>query len=398
VLSFGGKMDVSLFQMMAFVFAGCFVALVTGSLRLAYDDIRDREQRLRFVAAAMPEILFTANAVGHMESLSERFTEYTRKTLADVGLWGWLELLHTEEKEETLVAWKQAVQDKAEFRSTSRLLCHDGYRWFQCRAIPMHDKQQHVIRWFGVCADIDEHKQMEDTLEARTRALSRSNEELERFAFAASHDLQEPLRMVGVFSDLLIRKYPLEDSDSAYLVEQVRVGVQTMRELIDASLEYSVLVSEGIGERTMVNLDEPLSEALAALKETIDQARAAVICEAMPPVPADSRMMTRVFQNLISNAIKFRGAQAPVVKISAVSDGDFWTIAVKDHGIGMPEASHEIIFRAFRRLHWKADYPGSGLGLATVKRIVELHQGQIRVESSPGNGSTFFVTLPAALP
>ncbi len=394
-MTFSGKQDVSVFQVLAFVFAGCFVALVTGSLRQANDDIRDREAQLRFVAAAMPEILFTANAAGHIESLSERFTEYSGKKLADLGLWGWMELLPEEEKENTLGAWKDAVSRKVEFRSTCRLRCKEGYRWFQCRAIPMNDRQQQVVRWFGVCADIDDLKRLEDVLEAQTKALSRSNRELERFAFASSHDLQEPLRMVGAFSDLLVRKYPLQDGDIHYLVGQVRQGVQRMWELIDASLEYSRLVSEGLGELAAVTLDQPLSEALGALKQMMHESGTTVICEALPVAMVDARMMARVFQNLISNAIKFRGAQPPVVRIAAAVSSGTCTISVKDNGIGVRADSQEIIFEAFRRLHRKAEYPGSGLGLATVKRIIELHNGHIWVESLPGEGSTFFFTVPA---
>ncbi len=395
VLSFS-KQDISPLQILSYVFAGCFVALVTGSLRLANDDIRDREAQLRFVAAAMPEILFTADSDGHIESLSERFREYTGKTLQDLGAWGWLELLHGDEKESTLANWKLAVRSKIEFRSTARLRCKEGYRWFQCRAIPMHDQRQHVIRWFGVCADIDELKRLEDVLEEQARALIQSNEELERFAFASSHDLQEPLRMVGAFSDLLVRKYPLEDSEAAYLIGQVRQGVQRMRELIDASLEYSRLVSEGVGERNTVSLEAPLAEALGLLQPMIEASGAQVIHDPLPNVQADARTVARVFQSLISNAIKFRGAEPPVVRISAVSDANVCTVEVKDNGIGIAEDSQQTVFHAFRRLHRRTEYPGSGLGLATVKRIVELHGGRAWVESAPGQGSTFFFTLPAA--
>ncbi len=395
VLSFS-KQDVSVLQILSYVFAGCFVALVTGSLRQANDDIRDREAQLRFVAAAMPEILFTANSAGHMESLSERFGEYTGKTLKDLGPWGWMELISDGEKEETLANWKLAVSRQSEFRCTARLRCKNGYRWFQCRAIPMRDQQRQVVRWFGVCADIDDLMRLEGVLEEQTNALIRSNEELERFAFASSHDLQEPLRMVGAFSDLLVRKYPAQDGDANYLIGQIRLGVQRMREMIDASLEYSRLVSEGVGERVAISLDQPLAEAVGALKQMIEESGAALVCEPLPMVMADGRTMARVLQNLISNAIKFRGPQAPVIRISAATEAGVCTVSVKDNGIGMDEKSQKIIFHAFRRVHRKDEYPGSGLGLATVKRIVELHEGRIWVESSPGGGSTFFFTLPAA--
>ena len=389
-LSFGGKQSFQILQMLAFVLAGSFIGLLTGSLRKAHDNVQDREGQLRVVAEAMPEILFTANSAGHIETLSDRFREFTGKTLKDVGPWGWIELLHPDEKEATLTEWKKATNSQAEFRATSRLRCKDGtFRWFQSRAIAMQDRNRRVIRWLGVCADIDDQKQLEG-------ALSRSNEELERFAFAASHDLQEPLRMVGAFSDLLVRKDRTEDAESTYLVRQIQIGVQRMRELIDASLEYSRMVSEGVGERVPGSLEKPLEEALWSLQQVVEESGAEIIREPLPEALADQRMVARVFQNLISNAIKFRSEARPVVRISAVRDGSQCTVQVADNGIGMPASAEKTIFHAFRRLHRKSEYAGSGLGLATVKRIIELHHGRIWVESAPGEGSKFFFTLPVS--
>lgn len=395
-MSFAGKQPRSLYQVVAFAFVGSIAALLTGSLRIANDAIQDREGQLESMAAAMPEILFTADSSGRVEMLSERFYEYAGKKLSDLSSFGWMDLVHSEERDLALDAWSISVRDKTEFRSTCRLRRRDGtYCWFQCRAVPMQDKQQRVLRWFGVCADIDDRKHLEDALASQTRALTQSNQDLQRFAFAASHDLQEPLRMIGIFSDLLIRSRP-PSAESDYFVAQIQGGVKRMQDLIEAALEYSRITSREAETPTVIGLEEPLSNAMWNLQAAIQESGAEMKFAQLPQVIADPQMISRVFQNLISNAIKFRSQERPVIRISAEKNGDMCVVAVSDNGIGMSMDYAQYVFEAFRQLHPKSEYPGSGLGLAGVKRIIELHRGRVWVESTPGTGSTFFFTLPSA--
>lgn len=260
----------------------------------------------------------------------------------------------------------------------------------------MPDKRQRIVRWFGICADIDEHKLLEDALAEQSQALAQSNDDLQSFAFAASHDLQEPLKTIGIFSELLIRDHAA-GGDSAYLIDQIKRGLQRMRDLVNASLEYSRIGACNAEIQTIIRLEEPLSDALWSLKVAIEESAAQVSHDPLPEVLADSRMISRVFQNLIGNAIKFRRAsEQPVIRITASEEPGVCVVAVSDNGIGMPMDEAKTVFEAFRRLHSKERYPGAGLGLASVKRIIELHQGRIWVESTPGRGSTFFFTLPSA--
>jgi PAS domain S-box-containing protein len=395
-MTFGGIQPLGLYQLVVFVFAASVVALLSGSLRMANDAIRDREAQLEFMAAAMPEILFTTDSAGRIETLSDRFREYAGKDLSALSSLGWMDLLHPGDRDLTLSAWRTSIADQTEFRSTCRLADKDDiYRWFQCRAVPMLDRQRRVVRWFGVCADIDDRKRLEETLAERTQALTRSNEDLQRFASAASHDLQEPLRMIGVYSDLLLRNLP-SGTDSDYFADQIKTGVQRMQALIDSALEYARITTGKAETQKIVDLEAPLADALWSLQAAIQESGVEIDHGPLPEVLADSRMISRVFQNLIGNAIKFRGQDRPVVRISSKKEGGMCIVSVSDNGIGMPMAYAQSIFEAFRRLHPKNEYAGSGLGLASVKRIIELHHGRVWVESAQGSGSTFFFTLPGA--
>ncbi len=385
-LNYTGGTKTSLFQAGVFVFISSLIAILTGSLRMANDSLSDREAQLRFMAAAMPEILFTADAKGQIETLSDRFFEFAGKTRSQPGPLGWLDLIHSDEKAATLQAWTASIMQKADFRATCRLGQSNGtYRWFQCRAVPMRDKQQRVIRWVGVCADIHDHKLLEE-------ALARSNDDLQRFAFAASHDLQEPLKMISLFSELLIRNQA-QSKDTSYVVAQITRGVQRMQDLIQSTLEFSRIRAEDLEQLSVISLEQPLSDALWSLQSVIDESGAKILTGALPQVVGDSRMISRVFQNLIQNAIKFRGESPLVIEIASRIEENTCVVSVADNGIGLSMDYAEAVFEPFRRLHPKGGYPGSGLGLASVKKIIELHQGRVWLESQPGQGATFFFTL-----
>ena len=335
-LTFFGKTDGGLSQLTAFMIISAVIALLTGSLRIANDAVQDREDQLRFMAAAMPEILFTADATGRIDSLSEKFHQYTGKSLSQLSSLGWSDLVHADEKDLTIDAWKSAMAQRTEFRSTCRLLAKDGtYRWFQCRAVPMQDKRRGAVRWFGVCADIDDHKTLEDKLATQAETLARSNEDLQRFAYAASHDLQEPLRTIGIFSEMLIRKQP-EGEESSYLIAQIRRGVARMQDLIQSSLDFSRIGTKTAETEHSSSLEDSVSDALWSLKAAIEESGAQIVREPLPEVVGDQVMMSRVFQNLISNAIKFRSASPPVIRVTVTRAEETYVVAVADNGIGIP--------------------------------------------------------------
>ena len=202
--------------------------------------------------------------------------------------------------------------------------------------------------------------------------------------------------MVSLFSELLIRNQT-RNQESAYLVAQITRGVQRMQELIQSTLEFSRIRAEDMEPLSAMSLEDSLSDALWSLQAAIDGSDAKIISGALPDVMGDSRMISRVFQNLLQNAIKFRRKDQPlVINISARSDEQTCVVSVSDNGIGLSMDYAESVFEPFRRLHPKGGYPGSGLGLTSVKKVIELHQGRVWLESAPGQGSTFFFSLPLA--
>jgi PAS domain S-box-containing protein len=244
--------------------------------------------------------------------------------------------------------------------------------------------------------DITDRLKAETNLREYADNLKRSNEDLERFAYIASHDLQEPLRNVVSFAQLLSRRYtgkldPSADEYIGYVVD----GGKRMQALVQDLLEYSRVHTRGRAFET-VQCEEIVEKVIQNLHITIQETDAVIKSGPLPTVFADPTQLTLVFQNLIGNAIKFRRKDLqPHISISADKNNDWWTIAVKDNGIGIDSAFFDRIFVIFQRLHTRDKYPGTGVGLAIVKKIIERHGGRIWVESKLGKGSTFYFTLPS---
>ena len=225
--------------------------------------------------------------------------------------------------------------------------------------------------------------------------LERSNRELEQFAYIASHDLQEPLRMITSYLELLQRRYAGRlDEDADEFIGYAVDGAKRMRALVSSLLVYSRLDSASTTSRP-VDLSATLEQALQPLRLLIDDTDARVTHAELPIVIGDAAQLAQLFQNLVENAIKFRAAAPPEIHVSAARERGFWRVSVRDNGIGFDPAQAERIFGVFRRLHRYGQYPGTGIGLAICKRIVERHGGTISAASTPGAGATFTFTLPA---
>ncbi len=246
-------------------------------------------------------------------------------------------------------------------------------------------------------SDISAYRTAQEALAQRTEELARSNKELEQFAYVASHDLQEPLRMVASFTQLLARRYRGKlDADADEFIHYAVDGATRMQILINDLLSYS-----RIGSRNKpfepVNLNSVLQRALANLHVAIEESHAKIIHDELPDTQGDITQLTQLFQNLIGNAIKFRGELPPEIQVK-VSDADkYWRFEVRDNGIGIAPEFFERIFVIFQRLHNKEEYPGTGIGLSICKKIVERHGGQIEVQSERGQGTAFIFTLPKTL-
>ena len=258
------------------------------------------------------------------------------------------------------------------------------------------DEQGRVVTLSGIVADITDRKLAEQALIASTEELSRSNTELEQFAYVASHDLREPLRMVTSYTQLLKKRYAGQlDSDADDFIGFAVDGAARMESLIQDLLEYSRVGSRG-SEFSETDLEQTLMRSLKNLEVAVEEAAAEVTHDPMPSAVCDGSQVGLVFQNLIANSLKFRGEDHPKVHVGARLDDGEWVFSVSDNGLGIGPEYFERIFVIFQRLLPRDVYEGSGMGLAICRRIVERHGGRIWVESEPGSGATFYFTIPVA--
>jgi PAS domain S-box-containing protein len=346
-----------------------------------------------------------------------------------------LESVHPEDRDKVKDSINDALYKKMPFSIDHRIVSPDGsVRIVNEKAKVFFSDVGKPIRMLGTAQDITERKIMEDELKKhrdhleelvkehtvefenlnmqlkrelaeRKRAeekvqesleeLERSNTELEQFAYAASHDLQEPLRMVTSYAQLLEKRYKDKlDDDANDFINHAVGGAARMQKMIDGLLLYSRVQTRGKSFQP-TDCSSVVGQAISNLKIHIDETHAIIESDNLPTVNADEMQLVRLFQNLIDNALKFQGTEAIRLQISASKQGNKWMFSISDNGIGIDSGSKDRIFAIFQRLHGEKDYPGTGMGLAICKRIVERHGGKIWVDSDLGQGSTFYFTIPA---
>jgi PAS domain S-box-containing protein len=285
---------------------------------------------------------------------------------------------------------------------------HEGWRvrkdgtlfWGSVLITALHDEKGDVMGYAKVTRDLSERKIAEDTLKRKNRDLERINQELSSFAYIASHDLQEPLRKIQTFLSRIneLEKDNLSERSRDYFKRIENAG-QRMQQLIEDLLAYSRARPDE-SKMEKVDLNQIVKDAIRSLSQSIEEKQAEIDVEKLPVVSGIQFQLQQLFTNLLSNAIKFSRAGVPPkieVKVTEPADhaGDVYDIIVSDNGIGFEEEYKEKIFELFQRLHGRSEYSGTGIGLAIVKKIVENHHGSIRATSTPGEGSTFHVLLPA---
>jgi len=357
-------------------------------------DLGERQLRLALEAGSMGtwEWNFLTGEIKSSGNLEQQYG-------LESGIFGktveaFLKTVHPEDRRLVKQAATRAINRRAAYEAEFRINLPDGsVRWLLVRGQANYELTTEPVRMAGIAMDITERKRAEQAQAEHTDELARSNADLEQFAYVASHDLQEPLRMVTLYTQLLEKRFQGRlDTDADEYIRYIRDGVSRMQGLINDLLVYSrVGRSDQLFEPT--SCEEILSRVLANLRAAILATGAQVSYDPLPNLMADRFQLEQLLQNLLSNALKFHGEGSPRVHLSSRHHGSHWVFNVRDNGIGINPQFAERIFVIFQRLHSHETYPGTGIGLAICKKIVERHGGRIWVESVPGQGATFCFTL-----
>ncbi|QCS45042.1 PAS domain S-box protein [Natrinema versiforme] len=365
------------------------------SLRGAVQDIterKERERELQRVRERMEFALDATDAIVWDWNIDEDQTSFypSAESLygSTVETWDdFIGIVHPDDREMIEEKIRESL-DTGEPKYEEIRIDRDGEeRWIEAPGRPIQDEDG-LTRMVGVARDITDRKTFE-------QKLQESNERLEQFAYAASHDLQEPLRMVSSYLQLLEERYSDElDEDGREFIDFAVDGADRMREIIDGLLEYSRVETQG-DPFEPIDLEMVLDGVVDNLQLRIEEHDAEITSEDLPEVEGDASQLRQVFQNLLENAIEYRGDAPPQVHISAERAGKKWVVSVSDNGIGIDPDDQDRIFEIFQRLHSREEHDGTGIGLALCKRIVERHGGEIWIDSEPDDGTTFSVSLPA---
>ncbi|MBA3868958.1 MAG: PAS domain S-box protein [Anaerolineae bacterium] len=367
--------------------------------------LASQQKRLENVLANVPGIVWESiissdnqeQRIEFVNRYAERILGYTREEWLATPNFG-QKIIHPDDLESSQKEG-QEIFARGDLSAAIQFRCiaKDG------RIVPIEahysiltDDKGKVIGSCGLMMDISQRKSDENAIKQSALDLKRSNEQLEQFAYVASHDLQEPLRMITSYLQLLERRYKDKlDQDASEFISYAVDGATRMKALINDLLAYSRVKT---GEQDFARFDTKtaLNQAITNLQITIAETGAQVTVDSLPPILGNEAQFIQLFQNLLSNAIKFHGDEPPKIAVKAERSGSVWKFSVTDNGIGIEPQYVERIFIIFQRLHTKDVYPGTGIGLAICKKVVEHHGGRIWAESTPGTGTTFWFTIPAA--
>ncbi|MGZ7209288.1 MAG: PAS domain-containing sensor histidine kinase [Methanobacterium sp.] len=391
----------------------------------AEEKLIENKNKLETVIESMNDAVFISDTEGNFINFNEAFATYHKfknkeeayKALHEYP--DYVDVCFPDGTFAPLDMWAVPRALRGEIVSNAEYILRrkdTGEKWWGSYSFgPIRDNEGKIIGSVVVGRDItkikkaekelrDAHDTLEEQVKERTSELSeaimdleRSNTELQQFAYAASHDLQEPLRTIASFTQLLERRYKGKlDSDADEFMDYIVDAARRMQNQIKGLLRYSRVTSGG-EEFRLINTKEIVKETIDDFKLSIKENEAVITCDNLPDVCADERLLTQVFQNLIGNAIKYRKPEeSPLIHISARKDEEKseYVFSVSDNGIGIDSQYFDRIFMIFQRLHTREKYEGTGIGLAIVKKIIDRHGGHIWVESESGKGSTFYFTIP----
>jgi PAS domain S-box-containing protein len=354
-------------------------------------ELHESEEKYRDLVEDLPDVIFAVDQKGALTYLSPAVESLTGYSASELMGRTFADFLHPEDLAHAFETFQRTISGQASVDELRFFTKSGEMHWLRNSNKPIF-AEDGTVGVHGVFSDITERKQAEERLKETMADLERSNAELERFAYVASHDLQEPLRMVASYTQLLEKRYKDRlDADAHDFINYAVDGAKRMQNLINDLLAYSRIGTRGKPFEP-TDCEAVFKAAVANLDVAIKENKTKVTHDPLPTVVADEGQLVQVLQNLIGNAIRFRGKQPPRVHVSARPDKDKLVFSVKDNGIGIDPQYFDRIFIIFQRLH--SEVPGTGTGLAIAKRIVERHGGRIWIESQPGKGSTFLFTIP----
>jgi PAS domain S-box-containing protein len=352
-------------------------------------ELRKTENRYRMLAEAIPQLVWTHDRSRNILFVNRPFCSYTGMTAEEARNGKWRQAIHPDDLFRIDDAWANAQPASAPYDFEFRIRRHsDGtYRWHLGHVTPMFHESGKLWQWLGTGIDVDSQKKAE-------QALRQSNEELQQFAFAASHDLQEPLRNISTFTQLLARRFQNKiDAEADEYIGYVVDGAKRMTSLVHDLLNFS-RISKRETPVFRVSTELLVESVLDSLRISIVESDALITHDALPDVMGNPAQLSQVFQNLIGNAIKYRDPDRRlIIHIGAAESPSEWIFSVRDNGQGFDSAYADRVFGVFHRLHGR-DVPGTGIGLSICKRVVEQHGGYIWAVSETGKGATFSFTLP----
>jgi PAS domain S-box-containing protein len=400
---FGSDFGVAL---VAVTYAICFLGLVwfiarsvnhTDQIRLqAQEALQESEVRYRLLFTQAAVGIKRLDVEGRMLEVNDKLCDILGYSRPELLLLSLANVTHPDDLAGEQVQLEKLLAGQIDnYSIEKRCLRKDGsVIWVKVTSSLPSVSDPSDKWWISVVEDITHRKQAEDALNLITAELARSNKDLEQFAYIASHDLQEPLRAVAGFMGILKKKYhdKLDDDAREYINHAVE-GAERMQALINGLLAYSRVGTRG-GDLKPMSMQTAFDVAINNLQVAIGESKAVITHDELPDITADAAQMTQLLQNLIANAIKFCGKDVPEIHLMARHEDQHWVFGVRDNGIGIETQYFERIFMIFQRLHTRNQYPGTGIGLALCKKIVERHAGRIWVASEPGCGSTFYFTIP----
>lgn len=352
-------------------------------------------ERFRMAAETAEEAIWELDLQNQTAFWSDLYTKSFGRRPAESSIEWWFDHIHQDDRDRVRAGFSSALLGSAvSWACEYRMLRADGlWAHIYDRAAINRNAEGKALRVIGAMLDVTEIKRVNEELERRTQELARSNDDLQRFAFGVSHDLQAPLRMIGDYGQNLAKANM--DEESRRLVRCMIDSVARMRTIIQDMLEFARISSQPAAPGFRTDSNTILDLALQHLGPKLRETGAEVTADRLPIVMANDTGLLRVFQNVIGNALKYCERQ-PQIHISATRDADMCLFSIKDNGIGIAPEYHKRIFGLFERLHGRDRYSGTGIGLAIVKRIIESQNGQVWLKSALGNGSTIYFSLRAA--